>query len=240
MGEALASWVNLEGRWLRSLTLLVVDTGTLSRAWIEGRRRRYLPPFSLFLLVNLVFFLAPPMTDFDLHLSDHLGQPVYGEWARGQVGERLAADGADFDRFAERFGETSSNVSKSLVFLHVPVLALVLLAAFRGRVWTAAEHTVVAVHLFAFLLLAAPLLNWVGFPILSWAAGLIPGLQGRLPSIGLVGLGILLVAWYRAVVRAYGVGRRGAAGLLATLVAGLAVAHLTYRFLQFALVMALV
>ncbi|NNK62862.1 MAG: DUF3667 domain-containing protein, partial [Gemmatimonadetes bacterium] len=42
--------MSLEGRWLRSLALLVVDTGRLSRAWLTGRRQRFLRPFSLFLL----------------------------------------------------------------------------------------------------------------------------------------------------------------------------------------------
>lgn len=238
VGEAMASLTNLDGRWVRSLGLLMFDSGTLSRAWIEGRRRSYLPPFSLFLLVNLVFFVAPPMTDFDLHLGDHLGQPFYGEWARGQVQERLATDRIDYDALAERFGEASSNVAKSLVILHVPVLALVLLVAFGGRRWTLAEHTVVALHLFAFLLLAAQLLAWVLFPAMAWILSLLPGGGGRAPPVGLVAVAILVVAWFRALRRAYGLGRLRAAGLLAASLVGLAVAHLLYRWVQFALVMA--
>ncbi|MEQ9569935.1 MAG: DUF3667 domain-containing protein [Longimicrobiales bacterium] len=238
--EALASWTNLEGRWIRSLVALVFDTGALSRAWIEGRRRSYLAPFSLFLLVNLVFFVAPPMTDFDLHLDDHLGQPFYGERARAQVGARIAAEDVAYDIFAERFGEASSNVAKSLVILHVPVLALALLVAFGGRRWTAAEHAVVALHLFAFLLLAAQLVNWVVLPVVGWLAGLLPEGLGGLPPVGIIALAILMVGWFRALRRAYDLGRAPAAGLLVVAVVGLGVAHLLYRWVQFALVMALV
>ncbi|MBT8335019.1 MAG: DUF3667 domain-containing protein, partial [Gemmatimonadetes bacterium] len=128
--------MSLEGRWLRSLALLVVDTGRLSRAWLTGRRQRFLRPFSLFLLVNLIFFVAPPMTDFDLALSDHLGQPVYGDWATEQVRGQLEEEGVQFEALQERYAGASSNVAKSLVVLHVPVLALFLWGAFLGRRWT--------------------------------------------------------------------------------------------------------
>lgn len=240
VGEALASWTNLEGRWFRSLVALVFDTGRLSRAWIEGRRRSYLPPVSLFLLVNLAFFVAPPMNDFDLHLDDHLGQPFYGESARDRVGQLVEAEETTYEAFARRFGDASSNVAKSLVILHVPVLALALLAAFAGRRWTLAEHTVVALHLFAFLLLAAQILNWVAVPAVTGLVGWLPAARGWVPPMGLIALGVLVVGWFRAVRRAYGLRLLRSGATLAAAVVGLAVAHLLYRWVQFTLVMALV
>lgn len=209
--------------------MLVVDTGRLSRAWLGGRRQRYLRPFSLFLLVNLIFFVAPPMTDFDLALSDHVGQPGYGNWAAEQVRERLAEEATTFDALQERYAQASSNVAKSLVVLHVPVLALFLWLGFFGRRWTPAEHVVVALHLFGFMLLAAMLLGWIVFP----AANAILGSE---PSPVVTAGPVLLVAWWRGLRRAYGAGRTHVTALLALAIFGLGIAHLVYRGVQFALV----
>lgn len=239
VGEALASFTSLEGRWARSLGLLVTDTGALSRAWLAGQRQRYLRPFSLFLMVNLLFFVAPPMTDFDLHLSDHFGQPFYGGWAQSQVGERLAAEGISFEDYSARFGRESSTVSKTLIIVHVPVLALFLMLGVLGRRWTYAEHVVVALHLFAFALLAAQLLTWVLLPALGAAARVLPLLSAVQPRIGFVALALIVVAWWRALRRAYGQGAMRAAATMAVAVVGLGVAHLLYRAVQFALVFAL-
>jgi hypothetical protein len=233
LAEALSSLLSLEGRWLRSLGLLAADSGRLSRAWLTGRRRRYLKPFSLFLLVNLIFFVAPPMTDFDLALSDHLGQPVYGDWATEQVRERLDGEGVTFDALAAQYSGASSNVAKSLVVLHVPVLALFLWAAFLGRRWTLAEHVVVAFHLFGFVLLAALILGWIVFPAATV-------LLGSEPAPALAAGPVLIVAWWRGLRRGYGVGRAHCAALLVMAVLGLAVAHFFYRGAQFALVFGLI
>ena len=242
LGQALSALTDLEGRWLRSLWLLAVDTGALSRAYLEGRRQRYLKPISLFLLVNLLFFLSPPVSDFDLHLQDHFDQPVYGEWAQAYTQRAVEASGTTLDAYTSRFLAESSQVAKSLVILHVPVLAVFLMLGVGFRRWYYAEHVVVALHVFAFLLLAAQLLNWVIFPALSWVVTLTSSssVSSALPRVAGLAVVAAFVLYSRGVVRAYAVPWRRAFPPVAAALVGLIVSHLLYRFVQFVIVSSLV
>ncbi|KCZ88918.1 DUF3667 domain-containing protein [Hyphomonas johnsonii] len=48
----------LDGRLLRSLPLLLFRPGRLTRNYLDGQRARYVPPFRMFLLASVIFFLT--------------------------------------------------------------------------------------------------------------------------------------------------------------------------------------
>ena len=48
----------LDGRLWRSLPMLLLRPGRMTREYIEGRRARFVPPFRLFLLTSVIFFLT--------------------------------------------------------------------------------------------------------------------------------------------------------------------------------------
>lgn len=55
---------DLDGRFWGSLRALLFRPGLLSRDYIAGRRKRWMSPIALFLLVNLVYFFFAPESDF--------------------------------------------------------------------------------------------------------------------------------------------------------------------------------
>jgi hypothetical protein len=54
--EALGDLYNFDSRLWRSLGLLFLKPGRLTRAYLEGRRARYVPPFRLYVVLSLLFF----------------------------------------------------------------------------------------------------------------------------------------------------------------------------------------
>lgn len=48
----------LDGRLWRSLPMLMLRPGRMTRNYIEGQRARFVPPFRLFLLTSVIFFLT--------------------------------------------------------------------------------------------------------------------------------------------------------------------------------------
>lgn len=70
--DALAAAVNLDGRFWRSFGALLFRPGKLSRDYIDGRRAHWLAPFTIFILVNLIYFFAPALTDFSLPFVDQV------------------------------------------------------------------------------------------------------------------------------------------------------------------------
>ena len=118
----------------------------LGAEWLAGRRARWTAPFSLFLVVNLLYFLSPSVTDFKLPLKDQLTSQSYSGWAVERVDARfpgtkelLTTDitgmseeevaelrPKGLEDFADRYDSRSRDLSKSLLILHVPILAAAL------------------------------------------------------------------------------------------------------------------
>ncbi len=62
----------LDGRLWRTLPMLVFRPGRLTRNYLDGKRARYVPPFRMFLLASVIFFLTV------FTLGDRLGW--YKDW----------------------------------------------------------------------------------------------------------------------------------------------------------------
>jgi hypothetical protein len=64
---SLADVFSLDGRLVRTVPMLLFRPGRVTRSYLDGKRARYVPPFRMFLLASLVFFLTV------FTLSDELG-----------------------------------------------------------------------------------------------------------------------------------------------------------------------
>ncbi|MEL7111659.1 MAG: DUF3667 domain-containing protein [Pseudomonadota bacterium] len=58
IGETISDTFTFDGRLARTLPILLFRPGRLTRNYTAGKRARYVPPFRLFLLASLVFYLA--------------------------------------------------------------------------------------------------------------------------------------------------------------------------------------
>jgi hypothetical protein len=81
--QFLASATDLDGRIWRTVRALLFQPGLLSREYFIGRRARWIAPVSLFLAVNVAYFIAP------LHGSDVA--KLFNQQVTGAI-RALAAD----------------------------------------------------------------------------------------------------------------------------------------------------
>lgn len=58
IGETVTDTLALDGRLARTLPVLLFRPGRLTKNYTEGKRARYVPPFRLFLLASLLFYLV--------------------------------------------------------------------------------------------------------------------------------------------------------------------------------------
>jgi hypothetical protein len=226
-----ASLVGADGRARRTIASFLLRPGELGAAWLAGRRARYLSPLAVFLLVNLVYFVAPPLTDFNLPLADQVNQVGYGEHARALIEARLAARGTSLEDYAPQFQLEAYSLAKVLVIVHPVLFAPLLALLYWRRRIPLVDHLAVALHLWAADLLA--------LMVVPAAAGLLvealavpaavarPAFQATL---------VLVIGWYIALTlrRAYGTPRWLVPFAAALLFAGAAATHLlAYRPLLF-------
>jgi Protein of unknown function (DUF3667) len=236
LGEKLFSaFTSIDTRTARTVWCLLRRPGALTLAWIDGVRKPYVAPITLFLLVNVLFFAVQSLTGesvFSSSLDSHLHHQDWSEFARTRVSERLAGSGATLAEYAQEFDRTVVTHAKSLIILMTGVFALLLPLVFLRERRPFMVHVVFSLHHYSFLLLlfcvalfAATLSAWFG----------IGGLQT--PAVDTV-LSVLLLSacglyLYLAIGRAYGA--RGARRIVQTVLLAIAVALIVigYRFALF-------
>jgi hypothetical protein len=217
--DAAHELTSLDGKLVRSVIALLTKPGMLTRDWFEGRRGRYVKPFSLFLLINVAFFIIQPHTQL---LSYKFQNYMYGNDAGALrrialMKEKRAKLGDTPQQFETRFNATLQDQKKTLLIFDIPVLAIVMAIIYAWRRRYFAEHLVFSIHTYAFLLVflgaVVPLVYSGLFRLLSAAHVPLASLQW---AQGDLGISLLLVAvmgpyLYLALRRVYGDGRLGAA-----------------------------
>jgi len=61
LGESLETLFSLDSRAARTLPALIFRPGRVTRAYLDGQRARFIPPFRLYVLASLVFFVLLPL-----------------------------------------------------------------------------------------------------------------------------------------------------------------------------------
>jgi Protein of unknown function (DUF3667) len=171
-------------RWLLTLRLLVTSPGTLLANHREGRRVGHVPPLTLFLTLNLVFFIAAAsvgMRILAIPLEAHLSTQSYSPVARSVVEQKVRQFNGNHERFADRFDAKQAPIAKGMVILMAPLLAMLLWLMMPAKQRAASVALVLSLHTFAFLLLFlsgfGPL--WRSFLWIAAANDAVPSVEAQ-------------------------------------------------------------
>ena len=205
-------------------------------AYLAGARRRYLSPFTLFLLANLVYFIAPPLSDFALSLDEHLRLQPYSDAARGRVEDRLATRDIALDEYRAVFEARQDHLARSLIILHVPLTAFGLSLLHLGRRRPAADHVIVATCLMTYVMIATLTVPYlIGLTLMPLGVE-----SDTLQAAWRMGLVAVLGGYFAAVLRgAYGQPAWLAVAKTPLALAVLVGSSMIYRGLLFGIVFAL-
>ncbi len=61
LGEIIEGLFALDGRVARTIPNLLLRPGRITRAYLKGQRARFMPPFRLYIVASLIFFLLVPL-----------------------------------------------------------------------------------------------------------------------------------------------------------------------------------
>jgi|JI10StandDraft_1071094.scaffolds.fasta_scaffold161027_3 hypothetical protein len=219
----------LENSFVRNLWILLTRPGLQATDYLEGRQKRWMPPFSIFFLINIIYFLVNPLTDFNLPLDNQLRYhaTTYSKLAINMVEKRLEKREISYEDYARKFDVETVGYSKSLMILNVPVLALFLMLIFYKRKLLFVDHFIYAIYFFSFLLLWFCV--WIGFlSALRWLG--LPSIQVLVP----LGISIMIITHLIISIRKfYKIKWAFAIGAAIVMTGLLFVNVLFYRFLMF-------
>lgn len=154
---------HLDGRFFQSIKG-IVKPGFLSQEYFAGRRKAYMRPLQFFLICNVLFFLITGLTKidtFDYPLIAHVYYVPYAPYAMAKVSQKLDLEPSisQEDRqqaiwtYAPAFQSRMTNLSKTLVILMLPMLALLMWGFFFGMKSFFAQHLIISTHFLSFVML---------------------------------------------------------------------------------------
>lgn len=179
------AYFSTEGALWRTLALLLLKPGELTRQYLAGRRRHYVLPLRLYITISLVALLLVRLvgaTDLvvempegaaakaPIRLSSKLGVGEVGikdgvfyctnlpAWFCQRVKKRIDVDAKAMVAEVERFRDRFLSNLGGAMFLLLPTFALWLKLAYFNRRLRYTEHLVFALHVHAFWFVVVGLL----------------------------------------------------------------------------------
>jgi Protein of unknown function (DUF3667) len=170
--EVTHEFLHVDGKIINTLTVLVTKPGQLTKDLVEGRRARYIPPLRLYLTLSLVFFFLAAVV------------PTRGTGAiRFSVTDdngKVVAPTAEQQRQADEAVAHVIALLPRVLFVLVPLFALLTFGFFRRSQPQLVAHLYFALHMHAF----AFLLFTLGIPLR--AAGVAGQTVSSIVSLGLI------------------------------------------------------
>lgn len=161
LGEVFNNVFFFDNRFFISIGYLIRFPGRMTVEFLEGKRKKFISPVTLFLFVNLVYFLVNPLSDYSISLYDQIyAQPYSGNWIKELVISKIQNEGLNEQAYIAAYQNTSDNISKSIMILNVPLIALfVYLMSFKRRRFYF-DSLIFAFHFFTLFLISWISLDW--------------------------------------------------------------------------------
>ena len=118
--DAFGDLLELDSRLWRTLLPLLIRPGKLTKDYLEGRRARYMPPFRMYLVLSVVFFVVAffdPRDDLSLLFEPEPGPTAQEEQDEAVTTERLDEAEKKIEELREegRLSEEQANRAREAI-----------------------------------------------------------------------------------------------------------------------------
>ncbi len=167
LGEFFSALTFFDNKLLRTVWTLLRWPGRLTKEYNLGIRKRYTKPISLFFLINILIFLTDLGSVFDSPFHIQMENLPHSDWAKSIVEAKIDILAIEYSEYEKNYNVLSNTVSKTAIFLIIPILALfVMLINLRKRQYYL-DHFVFSLHGFAYALLYVMLFLIMGISIIA-------------------------------------------------------------------------
>lgn len=166
-----------DAKLFRNLRLMLLKPGFVSKNFIEGIRQPYLKPIPMFFVGNLIYFLFPVFETFTTSLASQRQFQPYSEMVQTIVDKKVEAKGITLEALEEKYNAKTSSLSKLMLILFVPALAVVfsILNFKKSRYF--ADHLLISLEFMTYMIFyntvilgfliygVSIITNWIGWDL---------------------------------------------------------------------------
>jgi hypothetical protein len=178
--EAALAVTDFDSALIATFRSLVTRPGQLTVEYLYGARHRYLPPFRVFLLCNLLYFVAVDRLHISVltaPLDVQADEMMYRNTSRAILAKRypLMTDRSPARKAARdslrtavttKYDAATEGLGKLIVVVLIPVYALLFQVMFIGAKRFFVEHLVFSTYFVSLFLLAIPVAGYVAALVL--------------------------------------------------------------------------
>lgn len=153
IAHAVHDITHFDSKIFRSLLPLFFKPGILTAEYLAGRQTRFVKPITLFVLLNLFFFLVGYRMGL---LNWNMGGVIEGgphtALAKRLVEKKIKTTGQTREALERHFNETLAHQQRNMFFFIIPLFAVALkIFYWRSRRYYV-EHLIYSIHFHSFLL----------------------------------------------------------------------------------------
>lgn len=239
LSDIIEDLTSVDGKLWRTLKSILLKPGQLEYDYHLGRRVNYLKPITLFFVLNVLFVMFSPISDFYVTLIDQVSLQQYSSFIKPLLDDYLTSNQISYQTFEQNYNQLVVVLARSLIILQVPIYALACSLILYNRNYFSGDYFNFSLNFHSWLLM------WV---ILAMAPAFIIAIFIQLFDLPIepnriyflllpVGISVYLLlamrrmfklTWLQCVWR------------LALLLLAYQVSHVIFRFLQFLITASLV
>ncbi len=159
LGSLINAFTFLDNKFVRSVKLLMLHPGTLSKEIANGIQVPYMKPVSLFFVANFFYFLFPFFDSFNSSLYSQMNlMGVHSEVVRERVKHETEARSISLEDFQKLYQSQSTNLSKLFLIVLVIVMAVFLAIVNFSKKHYFFDHLLLSLEFYSFHLVLNMLL----------------------------------------------------------------------------------
>jgi hypothetical protein len=174
-GEVFHFITHFEGKFFTTLRTIVTRPGKMALDFTNGIRRKYFKPVSFFLLIVIIYLLSNLFSGLNMSFSVYLNPEYrYRTLALPVVKQKLRSHPLTADQLANKYNAKSPVFAKLLLFLLIPLSAMVIYLLYIRSAKYFFDHLVFSVEIMSMYLV----IWWLLFPaIILSVMYLIPSIR---------------------------------------------------------------
>ncbi len=239
LSDIIEDLTSVDGKLWRTLKSILLKPGQLEYDYHLGRRVNYLKPITLFFVLNVLFVMFSPISDFYVTLIDQVSLQQYSSYIKPLLDDYLTSNQINYQTFEQNYNQLVVVLARSLIILQVPVYALACSLILYNRNYFSGDYFNFSLNFHSWLLM------WV---ILAMAPAFVIGIFIQLFDLPIepnriyflmlpIGISIYLLL---AMRRMFKLNWLQCVWRLALLLLAYQVSHVIFRFLQFLITASLV